>query len=934
MTRFSQLPLQRKLLWIVALAVTMAAAISALVLVIYETTTFRPRVLHALRADAEIMAAMLAPAVDFGDDLTAARQLGTMHGRPDLRAAAIYLPSGASFASHQRLPGEVRMPATRPPDPAGEAESNVVTLMQPMAVGNRTVGHLWLQFDLPPVSQRLYQYGAVAAASAFSLVVLAVMLSLTLQRTVSRPLRGLATVAQAVTDRKDYSLRAPVERDDEVGRLAAAFNNMLATVQQRDIEREQHQERLARQNRGLVEIARTEQQFGEDAVSALGGLNEILVRVLDVDRVGIWLFEGDDLTMLRCADLYSRLTGNHERGSRLAVDASAPYLMSLDGERAVEVTDCRTDPRTAGLRETYTEPLGIGAMLDVPIRWRNRVVGVLCHEHVGGPRAWHRDEVSFAVFATDRVALALEADESARAEASLRESETRYRSLIDEAKDAIFTLSNDGRILELNKAVEVITGWEPTLWIGRNFTDPLLPEDREKARALFAEVVQGGHPPSFELRIRSRSGKMLDLEFAISPRYKNGQVAGLLGIGRDITERKSAAEAQRKLEVQLRQSQKMEAIGTLAGGIAHDFNNMLTGIIGNAQLASMDLAPNSPTQEFLRGVTQAGNRARDLVRQILTFSRRQEHQVVPTRLDTLVREALELLRPSLPSSIAIELRLADSLPRILADPTMVHQILMNLMTNAAHAIGEDPGRIEIGAEAVRVDEAMAEQRPQLRVGEFVRLRVDDNGCGMDAATQQRIFDPFFTTKEAGRGTGLGLAVVHGIMQQHQGAIVVYSTVGRGSSFQLYFPVAGEAAAAPAGPTAGPALVPGNGERILVVDDETIITNVCRRFLERAHYRVETFNDAVKAHAHFLSDPLAYDLVIVDLTMPGMKGTTLASHLQSVRPGLPILLATGYLGDLNLSKLQEMGVFDTIGKPFTGTSLTWAVSRALRGANPG
>ena len=420
----------------------------------------------------------------------------------------------------------------------------------------------------------------------------------------------------------------------------------------------------------------------------------------------------------------------HQAAITLPTEHFPDFFAALEKERAIEASDALHDPRSAEFGD-YLKAQGIGAVLDAPVRWRGRIAGVLCLEHRGGTREWQLDEVGFAISAADRVALYLEAEESLLAENELRDSEERYRNLIEEARDAIFNLTPEGEILELNQAVEAITGWKRERWIGRNFTAPMIPEDQERARSLFTEVARGGHPPSFELQIRTQTGSMVTMEFAISPRYKSGRLVGLLGIGRDVTERKLANEAQAGLEAQLRQSQKMEAIGNLAGGIAHDFNNILTAIIGNAQLAEMELAESHPARALLVQTLIASHRAKDLVQQILTFCRRQEQKREPTHLGAVVRDSIKLLRSVLPSSVQINTQLPDKLPEILADVTQLHQIVVNLATNAAHAMDELGGRLDIVVDEVVVDQEMVSQRPQLKLGRFVRLWVTDTGAGMN-----------------------------------------------------------------------------------------------------------------------------------------------------------------------------------------------------------
>jgi CheY-like chemotaxis protein/anti-sigma regulatory factor (Ser/Thr protein kinase) len=326
----------------------------------------------------------------------------------------------------------------------------------------------------------------------------------------------------------------------------------------------------------------------------------------------------------------------------------------------------------------------------------------------------------------------------------------------------------------------------------------------------------------------------------------------------------------------------------------------------------------------------ASQRAKDLVRQILAFSRRSEQKREPTQLTVVVADAIKLLRSVLPSSIEIRPRLPEGLPQILADVTQINQIVVNLATNGAHAMEEHGGCLEIIVDEVQVDAEMARQRQQLKPGHFLRLWITDTGAGMSAEIIERIFEPFFTTKEPGKGTGLGLAVVHGIVQQHEGVIVVYSVVGKGTSFQIYFPVIKAVANAriPATPSSTPISRRGAGRCIMVVDDESLVLSVTENILRRAGYRVMPFNDPVMALKAFSETPAAFDLIITDLTMPRIKGTKLAADIRQIRPGIPVILSTGFGGDLDYKAIQASGLSGPLQKPFTSEALLEAVMAAL------
>lgn len=385
-----------------------------------------------------------------------------------------------------------------------------------------------------------------------------------------------------------------------------------------------------------------------------------------------------------------------------------------------------------------------------------------------------------------------------------------------------------------------------------------------------------------------------------------------------------------RLEEQYRQAQRMEAVGTLAGGIAHDFNNILTAINGYSELARIEAAGNSGICEHLNSVQVAARRAVDLVRQIMAFSRQEDLTRASTDLRVVVAEALKLLRATIPSTVEIHASYADVIDPVLANATSIHQVVVNLGTNAWHAMNGRLGRIDLGLENVDADADLAETTPGLRVGRYVRLSVADDGDGMDEATLARIFEPFFTTKAPGEGTGLGLAVVHGIIQSHNGAITTSSRPGAGTRFCLYFPAyAGEAETR--GGTKPVQIARGQGEKILYVDDELPLAEMGKKILERLGYQVEMYSDPNDALAAVKGGGVNYDLVVTDLTMPSMSGLELAKELLEWRPNLPVILTTGYAATLTAERFQASGVREVLLKPHSMETLASVVDRVLADA---
>jgi len=384
-------------------------------------------------------------------------------------------------------------------------------------------------------------------------------------------------------------------------------------------------------------------------------------------------------------------------------------------------------------------------------------------------------------------------------------------------------------------------------------------------------------------------------------------------------------EERKRAEGRLFQVQKTEAIGVLAGGIAHDFNNILTAILGYTQLAMDQLSRESPIYADLEDVYRGGERARRLVSQILTFSRQKEGEVAPIQMTPIIKEALKLLRATLPATIEIRQQIAPELGNIMADSTQIHQIIMNLCTNAGHAMREEGGILEVALSKVILGDASARQHPNLQPGEYIKLSVSDTGYGIEPDVLDKIFDPYFTTKRRGEGTGLGLAVVHGIVEAYGGAISVYSEPKKGTIFHVYFPTIQEEIQSVEEKAER---IHGGAERILFVDDEIPIAELGKRTLEQLGYRVETRTNPIEALALFRGDPNRFDLVITDMTMPRMTGEEIAQKVMEIRTDMPVILCTGFSEKMTREKAMESGIKAFLMKPLIREELASAVRKAL------
>lgn len=502
-----------------------------------------------------------------------------------------------------------------------------------------------------------------------------------------------------------------------------------------------------------------------------------------------------------------------------------------------------------------------------------------------------------------------------QSEARLREINQRVTFHFERMPLGYIAWNREFLVTEWNPAAERMFGWTAEEAIGRHAYELIVPADvRPTVDRIWNDLLSGGEWSSHSINDNCRKdGSRLVCEWFNAPlRDERGQIAGCLSIIHDITERRKAEEVEAKLKAELVQAQKLQALGTLAGGIAHDFNNILTALSGHLDLAREELPGDHPLQRRLAAMEEASHRASALVRHILTFSRREASQRKILDLAATVSEALILLRASIPAMVEFKPRFDHATPPISADPTQIHQIVMNLGTNAAQAIGDRKGTITFTVEPASVRPGTAEPTPDLPPGIYAKLSVADTGSGMDPGTRDRIFEPFFTTKERGRGTGLGLSVVHGIVQGHQGAIAVQSAPGKGTRFEIYFPATKEKPETPS--LKPPARAKGYGERVLVVDDEEAIVGLTCEGLERFGYRCTGHADPEKALAAFLAAPDTFDAVITDFAMPVIPGSDLIAKMRAVRPELPVLFMSGYVQKRSLDQLAGLGIVQIVQKP--------------------
>jgi len=700
----------------------------------------------------------------------------------------------------------------------------------------------------------------------------------------------------------------------------------------RDItDRERAEKSLLRHNLELSLLNKASQ-----AVSSSLELDKVFETVLEevrslmaVTGTTIWL------TDLSTGELICQkatgLPGASIQGLRLPKDQGIAGWVASNNKSLV-VSDTINDSRHFKGVDLMTGT-NIRSILGVPIRLKKKVIGVLQVVDTK-PGRFNPNHIFLLEALAGSTAISIEnarlyaqaqkeMNNRKRAEELFQQNKI-IEAIINSLPVLVIIIKENGQLEKWNRQLEDTTGFSSLETGKMSFFDFIIPNDRESAEKRIKDIFARG-AGDFETHLAVKGGKYIPYYINCS-RTKLDNETYIVAVGMDISERIRQQEERLVLQSQLSHARKMESIGTLAGGIAHDFNNILTPIIGFTELALDDLTPDSTAYSNLSNVIKAADRARDLVQQILTFSRQTEQRRVPLNPQPVITETIKLLRSSIPKTIEINMNIDKNCGSILSDPSQIHQIIMNLCTNAYHAMEENGGRLDISLSNAFLTPEAIKNNPNMRLGDFVRLTVRDTGHGIEKNVLDKIFEPYFTTKDPGKGTGLGLSLVHGIVQIHGGFITIDSSIGKGTSFSVYLPKIDTDKPEIAGPKDG--IIPRGDENILLVDDEEQILIMVKQLLERLGYNVTAIESSTEALMIFSAAPGDFDLVITDMTMPQMTGIDLASELMKNRKDIPVILYSGFSDMALESKARALGIREILMKPVSKITIAETIRRVL------
>lgn len=902
MIRLADLPIQRKLTLSIVLTCAAALLLACGAFVAYDVANFRNEMIERVGGLAGVVGHNTTASLEFNDPQSAADTLSSLRSESNIVAAFVHDRTGAVFATYRRDGASGLAPSTPGKKPAHEFIDDSLRLSRPIVNHSEPIGTIVVISDLNQLTARVSRYGVIVALVCVVSLLLAVLISKYFERLLIQPILRLAALTRTVALENNYSGRAVKGSSDEVGQLIDGFNHMLTQLEARDAELQQAhallekrvEERTAALRQAQADASREQARFK---------------LIFDAVPIGI------GLTIIRPGSPEVRLFNDaHLRICGLTQEqANEPGIfqrISHPEDYARQIPLLRQ--LAAGLINQFSLEKRY-LTLDGRTVWV--VFSVQRRDHGGGTC----EDLSTVIDITERKQAELERE---RADLALRASEDKFSKAFRTHPDAIsISRLSDNVLLEINPGFSKLTGYSAQEAIGRSALPGDLglwtkAADRER---LVQTLREGGETNALETQLRRRDGVLLSCTVSAGLMEIDGEPC-VLAITRDLT-------AHKRLEQQLVRASKMDAVGQLAGGVAHDYNNILTATLLQLELLliSDDITPEVRTA--LLELKKMANRSASLTRQLLAFSRQQVIQVQTVELNEVVTQLLRMLSRLLGENIRVSFQSTAELLWLDADVGMIEQVVTNLCINARDAMRPQGGLLTIATSRAILTDDLAAQNPEARPGNFVCLSVADTGCGMDAPTLQHIFEPFFTTKEVGKGTGLGLATVYGIAQQHHGWVEVQSDVGRGSTFRAYFP------ATVHDPRPAPELVqsaaPRGHETILVVEDEEMVRMMMTYALKKNGYRVLEAVDGVAALRLWEQHAKEIALVVSDMVMPnGYTGIDLATRFKRDRPDLKIIISSGYSVDLRQGGLPASLGIAYLPKPFDVRQLNTLVRECL------
>ncbi len=874
-----------KLMGIIMLAVTAALFLAGIVFVTYQLITTRRATAARLAGLAQIIGTNSAGALSFNDRGIARKTLSALTAEPDILAAKLFDREGQPFAHYARPKVEFPLP-DRPGKDGVRFEASRLVLFQPIVLDSERIGTIFLVSGLEAQNAllRLF-FGLVLGVIGFGLV-LALGLSSRLQRRISSPILELTRLARQVSENKDYSPRAAIHSADELGQLADGFNQMLARIQA-------HETELGKLNRKY---------------RMQSGCNQAVVRAKD------------EHSLLGEMCLFLRKEGGYPW-----VEIS--YREPDEPHRLLPIAQAGEKPQP--------DPNGLpGAVsLTIPLGAPDQPLGSLAV--VASPAQPADDEektllIGLANDLTYGILTLRNREQRKKAENELNNAQLFLANVIESMPSMLISVHSEGIITQWNDAATRVSGIPASRALGRDLWE-ILPSFT-KYRSHVARMIETRRIMEFQKEILLIGGEKKFFNVSLFPLVTT-QFTGVVIRADDVT------ESERK-DSQLRQSQKMETIGTLAGGLAHDFNNVLAGIIGTLSLLRFKLERDDGLQpgelpNALTMIEASANRAADMVQHLLALSRKQELSFVPMDLNMTIQHVMEICRNTFDKSVELLPLLAPTPAMISSDPTQMEQVLLNLCLNAAHAMtimrnetDRWGGKLTVSLEAARADAEFCRIHPEAVEGNYWHLAVSDQGVGIAPHLLTKVFDPFFTTKSKEKGSGLGLAMAYNIVHQHKGFIDVHSEVAAGTTFHVFLPALEEGASEQSRDPGDEELPHGQG-LILVVDDEPMIRQISREALEACGYSVILAENGQQGVDLFRERHDDIVLVLLDMNMPKKSGREACVEIKQIDPRAKVVMVSGFRNDDRMAELLSLGVTDFMQKPYTMKMLASTIHKALR-----